>query len=159
MVKACNLRPRHIVVVECAVCKTRFRVRSRKLWYMHILPACSGSCALDLFRSGTPVDLSKVKLVDISQFVRGFKSEAEGMFYYWLKKNRVDFIFEGIGIRVKRGVYIPDFFIPDFGIVEVKSLTYRGTNLDKVTYVGRFIPTYVVDTYQVRRIVSRDGLH
>lgn len=154
MVKRRNLKSRRILI-ECAICKSSFKVRCRRAWALYILPACSSDCALELINSiRIPLNLSRFKIIDIAQFRRGFKSRPEMLLYDWLKKHNVDFMFESIGIKLKSGVYIPDFVLMDFGIIEVKDLTRSDVNISKVLELGKYIPTYIMEAAQVERIAK-----
>lgn len=107
--------------------------------------ACSAECFLEELKTfsyrltGEPPGLDKLALLGES---RGYLSSYEKKFAAWLEKHNIEYKYEWYGFvmetRARSEIYIPDFYLPQYGtFIELKG-RWEGKAFTKSTKFNVF---------------------
>ena len=111
------------------------------------LVVCSGEC-LRRFLTPTPY-----RRIHFDYWSNGaFKSKLEMDFARWLIRNKIPFLYEPFTILLSNDLYIPDFYIPLVGFIELKGLPERLIKVKKARRDG--IRIFVLHERHLRRHIG-----
>ena len=145
------------MVSNCIVCKGTFDLKTHQPRNIRYTPnVCSSDCFAALLSPRQEVYVNE-ELIDTQH---SFRSKYEEAFAEWMVGHNIKFLYEEISLLVKpNSLYIPDFWLPEAGImVEVKGLWEHsngkcGAYTKFKTFVEKFgINAYVLDKMFLRRI-------
>ena len=138
--------------VKCMQCGSFFNVSLEEINGMlnYTLLVCSGECLKNYLKP-------PAVRIYFDYWRRGpSRSALEDRFARWMIGNKIPFLFEPFTFDVGGTWYVPDFYIPTKGFIEIKGAPYPGALKKVRAFVNSYMPPlYLLHQRQLDRLIGR----